>query len=89
MDINDSIEKLELESLSNRYLQQLHENAACSAAVLYTACNFSNVQTSADFWDVVKIRKPQSKKKILGCMDPRCKHESLDSPKFDRNITRG
>ena len=62
MDINDSIEKLELESLSNRYLQQLHENAACSAAVLYTACNFSNVQTSADFWDVVKIRKPPSEK---------------------------
>ena len=62
MDINDSIEKLELESLSNRYLQQLHENAACSAAVLYTACNFSNVQTSADFWDVVKIRKPNPKR---------------------------
>ena len=25
--------------------------------------------------------------KILGCRDPRCKHEYLDSPWFDRNIT--
>ena len=27
--------------------------------------------------------------KILGCRDPRCKHEYLDSPWFDRNITGG
>ena len=29
----------------------------------------------------------KSTRKILGCRDPRCKHEYLDSPWFDRNIT--
>ena len=31
-------------------------------------------------------RKSKLISKVLGCRDPRCKHEYLDSPWFDRNV---